>query len=145
MSMKVRRQVFLQKLQRVSSLRVVRYSILRTESRPINVVRMPLRHKRSASTPAPMAPDSPQCSWTMISGCFSRRAEAAADEIDFGFYDGEIVLRAALQHEARAERGKVRNAGDVEENVLRAARRRVRPEFPPPASPGAGNSRCPTA
>ena len=47
--MKVRRQSFLQKLQRVSSLRVVRYSILRTASRPTNVVCWPLRHRRRDS------------------------------------------------------------------------------------------------
>ena len=46
MSMKVRRQLFLQKLQRVSSLRVVRYSILRTASNPT---------KRGAQAVAPQA------------------------------------------------------------------------------------------
>ena len=61
-SMNVRKQLFLQKLQRVDSLRVVRYSILRTASRPTNVVCWPLRHNRSDSCAAPMAPDSPQCS-----------------------------------------------------------------------------------
>ena len=69
-SINVRRQLFLQKLQRVDSLRVVRYSILRTESSPTNVVCWPLRHSRSDSCAAPIAPDSPQCSCTIISGCF---------------------------------------------------------------------------
>ena len=41
-SMNVRRQLFLQKWQRVSSLRVVRYWILRTASRPMNVVCVPI-------------------------------------------------------------------------------------------------------
>ena len=68
--MNVRKQLFLQKLQRVLSLRVVRYSIFRTASSPTNVVCWPLRHKRTDSTAAPMAPDSPQNSWTMISGFF---------------------------------------------------------------------------
>src|ERR1700722_5050573 len=68
MSINVRRQLFLQKLQRVLSLRVVRYSILRTASRPTNDVCSPLRHKRRDSAAAPIAPDSPQNSCTMISG-----------------------------------------------------------------------------
>ena len=68
-SINVRRQLFLQKLQRVDSLRVVRYWILRTASRPTNVVCWPFFHRRSDSWAAPMAPDSPQCSWTIISGC----------------------------------------------------------------------------
>ena len=46
-------------------------------------------------------------------------AEAVADEIHFRFHDGKIVLRSALQDEARAERREIRNAGDVEENILR--------------------------
>jgi hypothetical protein len=31
---------------------------------------------------------------------FARRAEAVADEVDFCFYDGKVILRPALQHEA---------------------------------------------
>jgi hypothetical protein len=34
----------------------------------MNSVRWPFRHSRSASVAAPIAPDSPQCSWMMISG-----------------------------------------------------------------------------
>src|SRR6185369_11021685 len=51
-SIKVRRQLFLQKLQRVFSLRVVRYSILRTASRPTKLVWSPFRHRRKDSCAA---------------------------------------------------------------------------------------------
>ena len=52
-------------------------------------------------------------------GHFAVGAEAGFDEIDFGFHHGHVVLRAALEDEARAERGEIGNAGDVEEDVLR--------------------------
>ena len=51
-------------------------------------------------------------------GLFAVGAEAGFDEVDFGFDDGEIVLRAALKDEACTERCKVRNAGYVEKDVL---------------------------
>src|SRR5207245_10409276 len=47
MSINVRKQLFLQKLQRVFSLRVVRYSILRTASRPTNRVHRHLCQHRT--------------------------------------------------------------------------------------------------
>ena len=49
-------------------------------------------------------------------------AEAVADEIDLGLYNGEIVLRSTLQNETRAEGGKIRDAGDVEKDILRQHR-----------------------
>ena len=70
---------------------------------------------------------------------FAVGAEAGFDEVHFGLHHGEIVLRAALQDEARAERGEIRDAGDIEEDILRAARRRDRRESPPTASPAAEN------
>ena len=41
------------------------------------------------------------------------------DEVDLGLHRGQVILRPALQNEARTERGEVRNAGDVEEDILR--------------------------
>ena len=132
--MNVRRQLFLQKWQRVSSLRVVRYSILRTASRPTKVVCWPLRHKRSDSCAAPIAPDSPQMLVDDDLRLLAGRAEAVADEIDFGLHDRQIVLRSALQHEARAQRREIGNAGNVQENVLRQHRRQAGENlFRPPA------------
>src|ERR1700730_17337078 len=51
-------------------------------------------------------------------GLLSCRAETAADEVDLGFHDREIILRSALQHKPRTKRGKIRNTCDVEENIL---------------------------
>jgi len=68
MSMKVRRQLFTQKRQRVSSPTVVLYSISRTASRPMKVVLRPRSQSDIASKAAPMAPASPACLWTVISG-----------------------------------------------------------------------------
>ena len=45
--------------------------------------------------------------------------EAGADKIDFRFHHRHIVLRAALQYEARTKRGEIGNARDVEEYVFR--------------------------
>ena len=46
-------------------------------------------------------------------------AETVADEIDLRLHDGKIVLRSALQNKARSKRREIRNAGDIEEDVLR--------------------------
>jgi len=51
-------------------------------------------------------------------GLLACRAETAADEIHFRLHDSQIVLRAALQHEARAQRRQVRDARNVEEDIL---------------------------
>src|SRR5271165_3141549 len=45
-------------------------------------------------------------------------AEAGANEVHFRFHDSHIVLRAALQHEARPKRSQIGNAGHVQEHVL---------------------------
>ena len=44
--------------------------------------------------------------------------EARLDEIDLRFDGGQIVLRAALQQEAAADRGEVGNLRDVQPDVL---------------------------
>ena len=67
--MNVRMHLFLQKLHRVRSSRVTRYSIRCTLSRPTNVVRLPCsRVSRCASSAQPIAPLSPQCGCTMMRG-----------------------------------------------------------------------------
>ena len=53
MSMNVRRQLFLQELQRVASLRMVRYSIFRTASSPTNVVCLGQPPSRFPMAPLP--------------------------------------------------------------------------------------------
>src|ERR1700753_860729 len=49
---------------------------------------------------------------------FTVGTEARLNEIDFGLDPSHVVLRPPLQYEARAERGKIRNTGNVEEDVL---------------------------
>ncbi len=44
--------------------------------------------------------------------------EAALDEVHLRLHRGQVVLRAALQHEAPAELGQVRDLRDVEPDVL---------------------------
>ena len=44
--------------------------------------------------------------------------ETVPDKIDLGLHDREIILRPALQHKARAQRRKIGNAGDVQEDIL---------------------------
>src|SRR5581483_484501 len=62
-------------------------------------------------------------------GVLSRRPEAVADEIDFRFHNGKVVLRSALQDKTRAQRGEIRNARDVKEYVLRQHRGKSRENF----------------
>ena len=50
---------------------------------------------------------------------FAGRAKTIANEIHFGLYDGEIILGPALQHKTGAQRCKIGNARNVEEDVLR--------------------------
>src|SRR5208283_1746418 len=49
-------------------------------------------------------------------------AETIADEIDLGLDHGEVILRSTLQDEARAQGREIRDAGDVQENILRQHR-----------------------
>ena len=70
-SMNVRRQSLVQKWQRVSSSLVVRYLICSAASRPMNVVLRPVFQSRMASSPAPIAPASPQWRCSTISGSWS--------------------------------------------------------------------------
>src|SRR5215472_4301480 len=42
-----------------------------------------------------------------------------ADEIDLGLYCSKVLLRAALQNEARAQLGQVRNSRNIQKDVLR--------------------------
>src|SRR5580692_1107178 len=46
-------------------------------------------------------------------------AEAVVDEVDFRFHHGHVVLRSALQDEARAQCREIGNAGHVQENIFR--------------------------
>ena len=55
-------------------------------------------------------------------GPLARGPETRVDEVHLGFHNSEVILRAALQDEARTEIGQVRDAGDIEENVLREDR-----------------------
>src|SRR5438270_1153248 len=50
---------------------------------------------------------------------FAIGSETGLDEINLGFDHGQVVLCAALEDEAAAERGQIRNTGYVEEDVLR--------------------------
>src|ERR1039458_7069208 len=52
-------------------------------------------------------------------GLLSRRAEAVVDEIDFGLYHRQVVLRSTLQYETRSQRREIRDAGNIEKYVLR--------------------------
>ena len=45
--------------------------------------------------------------------------EVRVNEVDFRLHRRQVLLRAALQDEARTQLGEVRNSGDVEEDVLR--------------------------
>jgi hypothetical protein len=58
-----------------------------------------------------------------------RRAETRTDEVHFRLHHRHIVLRSALQYEARSEVGQVRDARDVEEHVLREHRRETRQDL----------------
>src|ERR1017187_4644732 len=165
--MKVRRHLFLQNSQRVASSRVVLYWMLAQASRPMKLLTRPLSQRRPASSAAPMAPASPQCSCTITSAgvslplkrdsmkstCafrsdaavipeasgFERGAngpgfatmlvhnhvgrrvlalEARFDEIHLRFHGGQVVLRAALQQEARADGGEIGNLRNVQPDVL---------------------------
>src|SRR5947207_14322368 len=51
-------------------------------------------------------------------GLLSRSTEAVADEIDFGFHHGEIVLCAALQDETGSQCSEIGNAGNIKEHIL---------------------------
>src|SRR5277367_2183331 len=44
--------------------------------------------------------------------------KAVADEIDFGLHHGKIVLGSPLQNKPRTQRGKIGDAGDIQEDVL---------------------------
>ena len=56
-----------------------------------------------ASRPAPIAPASPQCSCSTMSGCARLPLEVVADEVDLRLDGREVALRAALQHEPPPE------------------------------------------
>src|SRR5438477_10741361 len=62
-------------------------------------------------------------------GLTARRPEAGANEIHFSLYHGEIILSAALQDESGAERGEIRNAGHVEEDIFGENGRKSRQNF----------------
>jgi hypothetical protein len=94
----------------------------------MKVVTRPSRHRRIASRPAPIAPASPQCSCSTISGR-TIAAEAFADEVDLRLDRGEIALRAALQHEPPAEPRQVGRLRDIEKDVLRQHRREAGQHF----------------
>src|SRR5579875_2872233 len=47
---------------------------------------------------------------------FPSGTETIPDEIDFGLHDGEIILRAALQNEPRAQRSKIGDTRDVQKH-----------------------------
>ena len=49
--------------------------------------------------------------------------EVRANEVDFRLHRRQVLLRSALQDEARAQLGQVRNRRDVQEDVLRQHRR----------------------
>ena len=118
MSMNVRRQWFLQKWQRVSSPTVVRYWMFRTASSPMNVVFLPCCHSVMASNAQPIAPASPACLWTMISGVLPDPSKPLLDEIHLGFHGREIVLRSALENEAGAQFRQVGNLGDIQPDIF---------------------------
>src|SRR5580658_3020988 len=50
---------------------------------------------------------------------FALGAEARLDEIYFGLYHRQVVLRAALENEARPQRSQIGDAGNVEEYIFR--------------------------
>src|SRR5262249_18576958 len=50
---------------------------------------------------------------------FPGSTKTCIDKVDLGFDDGQVVLRPALQNKSRSEIGEIRNARDVEENILR--------------------------
>jgi hypothetical protein len=52
-------------------------------------------------------------------GLFAICAEAGFDEVHLCLHHGEIILRAALQDKAGAERSQVRDAGYIKEDILR--------------------------
>ena len=52
-------------------------------------------------------------------GLPARRTKTVSNEIHFCLYHCQVVLRPSLQHKAGAERSKIRNTRNVQENVLR--------------------------
>src|SRR5690348_9322931 len=54
---------------------------------------------------------------------FPRSTKTIADEIYFRLDDRKIILRPSLQHKTRPQCGKIGNAGDIKEHVLRKHRR----------------------
>ena len=54
----------------------------------------------------------------MTSGFVPDAVEVRVNEVDFRLDRSEVLLRPALQDEARSQLREIRNSGDIEENVL---------------------------
>ena len=67
--------------------------------------------------------------------------DALLDVVDLRLDGGQVVLRAALEHELRPERGEARDLHDVLPDVLRQHLRETRRASPPWRSPPSGSSR----
>ena len=71
-----------------------------------------------ASNAAPIAPASPACLCTMISGVLPEPWKRCADEIHLRLDRGKIVLGASLQDEARSQFRQIGDFGDVEPDIF---------------------------
>ena len=124
--MNVRVQLFGQKWQRVVSSFVDVYSrsIACIEADEGRVVPRRLT-TRSVSNAAPIAPASPRVRVDVDLGV----GHALLDVVDLRLERGEVVLRAALEHERAAERGHARDLHDVLPDVLRQHLREAREQL----------------
>ena len=84
----------------------------------MKVVWRPLSHSRPASSAAPMAPGFAAVLVHDHVGARLLALEARLDEIHLRLYRRQVVLRAALQQEARADGREVGNLRNVQPDVL---------------------------